>query len=724
MDLSGNAELQQIFREEVAERAQSLVDGSRAMQAGDLPPADIVDRRRDAHTIKGNALVMGYPHMAAASKLLEDLLRDVEGGQRNQSPGLGVLVEAVAEQFLPAVEAEAAGVPEALNRAADRLRIFLGLAPLDPDPSPGDHPTPDSSPASTPEHPTTESGPDGNRASEHAESLPSDQSAEVDNVVAMPGESNRGPIEEPADLGGLVAALENQVGAEVTRVESAKMYRLINRIVELRLDADAVIKRLSGESSRAVRLADSDDEWVVAVGRLDQAAQQLEAEALDLASSSLLEVTRSFPQLVTFLARRTGKEVRLEIIGDEIEVDRQIVDALREPLRHLVVNAVDHGIEMPAERAAAGKPATATLMVRAEIDDNLLTISVTDDGRGIDWDLVRRRAGMSHDVSPDEVTAAELSRMLFTREFSTLVRPDEISGDGSGLAAAAELVQSLNGSISLETSEAGTTISMTLPSSLALQQLLVVDVGNHRWGIPETSVLAVKPVDGDVDEVDHGGSAIAVTPFAFAAGVPGGEPPTAVVVVATRVGPRGFSVGRVVESRRVVVKALGPMVSGAPSLAGAAFLGGGEVVVVVAPDRLLEDRRSDPPQRRPKVLVVDDSPSVRQLVEATLSSHGFDITLAADAKRALEALETGAFEALIVDYRMPGPDGIELVRQARKMLPGLPVVMVSAVAEIEDQNRAYAAGVDAYLDKSDFREGVLATTLRGLLADAGNEVAQ
>ncbi len=135
------------------------------------------------------------------------------------------------------------GVPSVLNRAADRLRIYLGMTPLDPDPDP-----------------------DGLEEPDASEPLLPEREGPTDNVVTLPGDSAPGPIEEPADLGGLVAALENQVGGEVTRVESAKMYRLINRIVELRLDADSVVQRLQGDSDRAVRLADADDEWLAGSG--------------------------------------------------------------------------------------------------------------------------------------------------------------------------------------------------------------------------------------------------------------------------------------------------------------------------------------------------------------------------------------------------------------------------------------------------------------------------
>ena len=171
------------------------------------------------------------------------------------------------------------------------------------------------------------------------------------------------------------------------------------------------------------------------------------------------------------------------------------------------------------------------------------------------------------------------------------------------------------------------------------------------------------------------------------------------------------------------MKGLGPVLAGSPHLAGAALLGGGEVVVVVDPDELGDRVRAvpRPVKNRPRVLVVDDSQGVRQLVGAALSGQGFDVVVASSAYEAERELSNTAFDALVVDYQMPDSDGVELVEKVRLGSQSLPVIMVSAVATPEDQDRAWKAGVDAYLDKFDLRKGALVETLRSLLQMRGVE---
>ena len=222
-------------------------------------------------------------------------------------------------------------------------------------------------------------------------------------------------------------------------------------------------------------------------------------------------------------------------------------------------------------------------------------------------------------------------------------------------------------------------------------------------------------------ELWYEGHALPLSSFASAVGLPETEEPSDIVVLTTRLGPVALTVPNVEGRRQVAVKGLGPLLAGSPHLAGAALLGGGEVVVIVDPDQLSDRVRSipRPVEHRPRVLVVDDSQGVRQLVGAALSGQGFDVVVASNADEAAHELREAQFDALVVDYQMPGSDGVELVEQVRIDSQSLPVIMVSAVATPEDQDRAWKAGVDAYLDKFDLRKGALVDTLRNLLQMRG-----
>ncbi len=301
----------------------------------------------------------------------------------------------------------------------------------------------------------------------------------------------------------------------------------------------------------------------------------------------------------------------------------------------------------------------------------------------------------------------------------------DLSGDGGGLAAVAEAVEMLSGGISIESTPGrGTTVSLTLPASWAMQDMVLLEAEDYTWGIPSavvdaTFTLSAAEVRPGTDRMEliHQSQRLPISSFAAAVGLTEREAVNEVLVLATRVGRVAVTVPKVVGRRQVAVKGLGPVLAGVPHLTGAAVLGGGEVVVVVEPNRLGERVLSLPAPvvSRPRVLVVDDSAGARQLVASVLTGQGFQTLVAGDADEGLAKLQGERFDALVVDYAMPGSDGVQLVRTVRKLLPGLPIVMVSGVARPDDQARAWSAGVNAYLDKSDLRRGALASTLRSLL---------
>jgi CheY-like chemotaxis protein len=356
--------------------------------------------------------------------------------------------------------------------------------------------------------------------------------------------------------------------------------------------------------------------------------------------------------------------------------------------------------------------------------DGQLRISVEDDGRGIDWDTVRAVATEKGlDTGPP---GSDVSGLLFKSGFSTVPVSTDLSGDGVGLSLVAELIDDVNGGISVESRPGkGTSVLLTLPLSWSFQDLVLLRSGERMWGVPAATVAAIIPTAGaevrpgkDRMELVLEGRRMPISSFGAAIGVGGPEEANQIVVFATRAGKAAVTVPEVVGRRQVAVKGLGPVLAGAPYLTGAAVLGGGEVVVIVDPNRLSDQIQSVPiPEgTRYRVLVVDDSKGVRQLVAAVLGSQGYEVTVGRNAEEGLELLEAGTYDAVVVDFAMPGPDGVELISAVRRRLPALPVIMVSAVATVDDQSRAWEAGVDAYLDKSDLRQGLLVSTISSLIA--------
>ena len=662
MDLN-TPELTRIFRDELEERSGRLVAGARSLQDRKLDEVYVEDLIRDAHTIKGSAGLLGYEMIREISTRLEHLWKLVSEGYLPPADVM-VAMEASAGRLLPSLDSEDAE----LSQFAEKL-----------------------------------------------------VAREADNdVEAAPAEVVQLRRPDPGNLGGLLSSVSESLLGGATRVDTGELYRLINRIVEVSLDSEALadLSLVSIEGSDPALFRKS---WRHQLERLSSSIADIQDQAVSLANISFREATATFPQFVRYLGRRMGKDVRFELTGDEVQLDRQIVDLLREPLRHLLVNAVDHGIEPAEVRIAAGKRATGTIRIGAEVVDERVEVSVSDDGAGIDWDLVA-------DVASERnipFVLSDLSPILFHPGFTTTVEVTDFSGAGDGLAAVRDILEKVNGVVHIESPRGkGTTVTMTLPMSMVLQNVVVVATGDQFWGLPEASIEAAMPLSrAEIRPTDNGQEVtfqsreIPCVSLSRAIGItdPGDE--SELLVINTRSGLVAVTVSELIDRRRVAVKNLGPILEGSSHVTGAALLGGGQVLVVLDPNFLgiLARRRPRLAHHRPRILVVDDSAGVRQLLSATLNGAGFDVEVAAGAREAMLAMADDGFEALVIDYSMPRSNGVELVRTMRASDVRVPIVMVSGVATQEEKQAAWEVGVDAYLDKFDLRQGVLTSTLRRLI---------
>ncbi|MGB8362499.1 MAG: response regulator [Acidimicrobiia bacterium] len=650
-----------IFREELDERTRRLVAGARALGEGRLATDSVSDIVRDAHTVKGSAGLLGHTLIRDAAAALETRWRAVSDGD-SLDPEVVVTLEAIAGRLPSALD-----TPDdsELRSLLDKLEGRVAVTPAAP------------------------------------------------RVVPL-----RAP--DVGSLGGLLTSVSESLLGGATRVDTADLYRLINRIVEVALDAEAIadlsLVSIEGVDPELFRRS-----WQSQLASLSQSILEIQDQAVSLANVSFFDAVSTFPQFVRYLGRRSGKDVRFELTGHDVQLDRQIVDLVREPLRHLLVNAVDHGIEPSDVRIQAGKPATGVVRVAARVVDERVEVTVSDDGVGVDWGRVAEVA----QASGLTITPPDLSPLLFHPGFTTVEEPSEFSGAGEGLPEAAEAVSHVHGAVSID-SEAGkgTMVTLTLPLSMVLQNVVVVAEGDEFWGIPEASVEASMPLANAEMTTSSGGSEVrfesaAIPCLGLAAAIGTEEPADAseILVVNTRSGLVAITVSEIIDRRRVAVKNLGPIIEGNGAIKGAALLGGGQVLVVLDPDFLGMIARHRPHlvDDKPRILVVDDSAGVRQLLSATLSGAGFEVEVASGAREAMLAMTSDAFSAIVVDYSMPRSNGVELVRAMRAADVRIPIVMVSGVASQEEKDAAWQVGVDAYLDKFDLRQGVLTKTLRRLI---------
>ena len=547
-------------------------------------------------------------------------------------------------------------------------------------------------------------------------STPPIEDAEADISMTPSAPSERAESE----LGGLLSGLKDELSSTVTRVDTGDLYQLINRSVEIGLETEALadLTHVAIEGADPVRLLGA---WRGQLERLSHEVAQLQTWAVSLANIAVGEASATFPQLSRFLSRKVGKDVTFELNGTNLMIDRQIVDLIREPLRHLVVNAIDHGIEASDERLANGKPATGTVTLSYEIRDDRLVIEVTDDGRGVDWDEVAalaRQRGLS-------VGKSEVESHLFRPGFTTVSKVSEFSGTGEGLALVADAADQVGGSVEIRSASGqGTSVVLDLPKSLILQDVVIVAVGESFFAVSTAAVVGSVTIDNNTVSIIEGtptvafrGEGVPLISLARAVGMKASDKETDGLIVSTRSGLIAVTVNEIIDQRRVAVKSLGPILEGADHLTGAAFLGGGEVLVVVDHNHLGEQARRPITEQgsRHRVLVVDDSAGVRQLIAATLRSRGFEVVVSSSARDAVVEMANRRFDALVVDYSMPRSNGVQLVRALRSSGVRLPIVMVSGVADEDDKAAAWDAGVDAYLDKYDLRRGALLTSLKRLL---------
>lgn len=660
MDIN-NPDLTRIFRAELDERSGRLVAGARRLRHRRPGQGELAELVRDAHTIKGSAGLLGLDALKEVAARLEHIWRLISNGYTPPTDLL-VAMEAAAGRMVPFLDDED---PTDFIELGDKLMV----AP--------------------------------------------DEETEALEVVPL-------RVNDPGSFGGLLSSVSETLLGGATRVDTGDLYRLINRIVEVSLDADALadlsLVSIEGSDPELFRRS-----WRSQMSALSGSITDIQDQAVALADVSFREAVATFPQFIRYLGRRLDKDVSFEIEGDEIQLDRQIVDLLREPLRHLVVNAVDHGIEDVEVRVAAGKPATGTVKVSVEVVAERVEVSVSDDGAGIDWDTVAETATKKG----IPFVPTEMTPVLFEPGFTTAEGVTDFSGSGEGLAAARDAIERVHGVVDIDSIRGhGTTVVLNLPLSMVLQNVVVVATGEQFWGIPEAYVEAAMPLSkaeiratGSGRELRFESNAVPCVSLSEAVGADPGEAESELLVVNTRAGLLAVTVSELIDRRRVAVKNLGPILEGPGHVTGAALLGGGQVLVVLDPNflGLVASDRPRLADRQPRVLVVDDSAGVRQLLSATLNGAGFDVDVSGGAREAILAMANTTYDAMVIDYSMPRSNGVELVRAMRASEVTVPIVMVSGVATSEEKQAAWEVGVDAYIDKFDLRQGVLTSTLKRLI---------
>jgi two-component system chemotaxis sensor kinase CheA len=454
-----------------------------------------------------------------------------------------------------------------------------------------------------------------------------------------------------------------------------------------------------------------------------------------------------FPKMVRDLARDQGKEVDLITKGEEFEIDKRILEEMKDPLVHILRNCIDHGIETPAERQRQGKPTRATITLAVlPVNGNKVELLVSDDGAGIDPEKVKNSAVKHGRLTAEEaqkLTEAEALNLIFESDVSTSPIITQLSGRGLGLAIVREKAEKLGGGVLVESRRGiGTAMRISLPIALATFRGILVQVAERLFIIPTTQVARVGRFKAEDIQTVEGHEtlpleerATALTWLAEVLEIPEAEHPALNGADAPFVllGPPdqriAFAIDAVLGEQEVLVKRLGKPLVRVRNIAGATVLGSGQVAPILNVSDLLKSaRKSARPFPRSttdkttktdakSILIAEDSITSRMLLKGILESAGYRVKTAVDGMEAFTALRAERFDLLVSDVEMPRLNGFDLTARVRadRKLAELPVVLVTALETREDRERGIDVGANAYLVKSNFDQSNLLEAVRRLV---------
>jgi two-component system chemotaxis sensor kinase CheA len=714
-DAQFDSRLASIFQAEAAEHVQRMQSCLTQLEGGPQgavgKPMELLFRA--AHSLKGAARAVGHDEVELVCHAAEGLLSGLQRGRLAWSPAIADSLHEVVAGLEKALTPRGAppGALAALLPRLERLERAEG----------GEAPALAAS------------------ATAAAPALPAPAAA---SAATMPGAEQTVRIGVDR-LGRLLYQVEELVGAKL--LAGHQVMQLDEAI------ASAAACRLRSGAAGDVTAAGWQEHEARLRGLRGAAAREqrqlagaVDALLADVKKTLLLPVGSLRPFLVAAvreLTRSQGKEVDLRIAGDEIEMDRRLLENLREPLVHMVRNAISHGIETPQVRLAAGKPAKGVLeIVIAAKGGGRVEITVADDGAGVDTARLAEAARALQLPVPDEADAAELLPLVFGHGVSTAHQLTRVSGRGIGLAIARETVERMGGTIAIRSVPGqGTTFTIALALSLATYRAVEVRSSGSSFLLPTARVeRCVRFAAGDLRMVGSqqvvavGEHDLPLVSLAGLLGLPASTvaaPRINCVVLAAGERRIAVAVDEIGGEQEVLGKPVDMSVTQSPLVTGAAVLAGGQPVAILNVPELVRSAVREGGRSlaapiavlaRPRgcsVLVAEDSITSRTLLKNILELAGHRVEVAVDGADALDKLRSGGFDLVVSDVEMPRLDGIALTEAIRrdKALAHLPVVLVTSLASPADRERGAEAGANAYIVKSSFDQGNLLAAIAELV---------
>lgn len=767
-------EILSIFKAETEEHLQKLNAGLLSLESAPRRTETLEEIFREAHSLKGAARMIGFEAVEKVAHALEDLLSLARKGElafeRQVFDVIFAALDEISKQTagwlenpaapappvdellerIRAVRASGSGTPAPASRTRTPAASAAAVPAALPLPLPADAPVP-AAPQHPPPSPPPGAGPDHRCADESAAAAPEAGVRQIEETIRVTTQK--------------LDDLMNQIGEIlVTRIkfdERLAEIRALERQAEQFQLAWAALRRRAGQGADPAAVRDVGER----VARLQEDTRRLAAAfnedtlRMSLVSGELQDsinrvrmlplaaLFNLFPRLLRDIARQEGKEIELVVAGGQTHLDKKIIEELKDPLTHLLRNALDHGIEKPEERLRAGKPRAGSLRLAATQKSSSVVIDVEDDGAGIDVERVRAlalRRGFATDAELREMTDQQALGLVFRPGFSTKGMITDLSGRGVGLDVVLTNIERMKGTIALSSAPGrGSVFSIRLPITLATTQALLVRAAGQVYAIPLAAVEYIGEIG--LDQVTSVESREAVmieeVPTALVRlqevlNIP--EQPSQpesgekmpVVVLGSAEERVAFLIDELLGEREIVVKALGGPLRRVRNVSGATIASDGGIVLILNVFDLIKasqkvrglwltDKRRAEAGRRDaaRVLVVDDSVTTRLLEKGILENNGYAVTLAVDGVDALEKLANGTFDLVVSDVEMPRMNGFELTRRVRREEAHreLPVILVTSLASELDKKAGVEAGADAYIVKGAFDQGNLIATIRQLL---------
>lgn len=572
---------------------------------------------RSIHTVKGASSFLGFEQLVKVTHKTEDVLNRMRKGELVVNPALmDVILEAVDQVKILVNDIKSGELKEReIDGIIGKLVPYRSEVPVAEGPAPipisgADQALPIDPPKKVraPRRKKAEARSDARDDSQNDDSDASSSQqppAEVPATVPSPPVVNSPPSPRSAEAKGDDLADNSTVRVDVKRLDD-----LMNQVGELVLERNRMVQ-LNADYQEGTNQGHFAEEFSKLSKRLNFVTSELQMQVLKMRMIPVEKVFKKFPRIVRNLARDLGKEVDLQLLGEETELDRSVVDEIGDPLIHLIRNAMDHGLETPAERESAAKTRTGSLILSATHEGNQIIISIKDDGRGIDPERVAAKAIQKGLVSEEQLTMMgqrEILDLIFLPGFSTKEQTTDLSGRGVGMDVVRTNIKKLNGIIDIKSELGqGSEFILKLPLTLAIIQSLLVEVDGEIYSVPLSAVLETLRVEEKEFHVIGGNEVLklrdSVLPLIRLKrlfGVSGASGPSGacyVVVVGVAEKRVGLVVTRLLGQQEVAIKSLGKYLANLPGIAGSTILGDGRVTLIVDPVGLIEGEENHNPSR-------------------------------------------------------------------------------------------------------------------------------